>query len=116
MQNLNSDEECTEAVKLECCSTGTVLHLTGSITVSQATQLHKSLLMALDSKTDIGIDFTEVTDLDLSAIQLLCAAQRKASRARLRFFASTPVPEVSNERFLLAGVDLFSESKATHDS
>jgi anti-anti-sigma regulatory factor len=101
------------ATELETLDTGVVLHLRGNLSVVHAAELHKRLLAAFECAGEIEVDCSEVTDLDLSAIQLLSTAQRKALTTGRSFNASPPLPEVVKERFALAGLDPFQAETAT---
>ena len=53
-----------------------VLKLKGNWTIERAGELKPALLEALNSSENIVIDLEELTDTDLSAVQLLCSAHR----------------------------------------
>ena len=58
-----------------------VLKICGDLTIENARELHKTLLAALDNTEQLTLTFDKVTAIDLSFIQLLCAAHRTAVRA-----------------------------------
>ncbi|MFZ5452541.1 MAG: STAS domain-containing protein [Thermodesulfobacteriota bacterium] len=77
--------------KTEC------LKFTGDLTIDNAQELHKALAAALDSAAAISVSFEEVTTVDLSFVQLLCAAHRSAVRADKILKLADPRPEVLKE-------------------
>lgn len=54
------------------------LRLAGEVTIESAAELKKILLAALETGSDLLVDCSQATSLDLSALQLLCAAHRTA--------------------------------------
>jgi len=70
-----------------------VLTIEGAMTVQRAAEL-KALLVDALAKTDrIAIDLSRVTEVDLCGLQLLCSAQRTASRSRQRLALAGPAPD-----------------------
>lgn len=84
-----------------------VLHLRGNAGVGQGAELQRQLLAMFDQEGEVGVDLSEVSSLDLAAIQLLCSARYKADRIGRRFYNSGSVPAPIQERFRLAGVSPF---------
>lgn len=54
------------------------LYWAGEVTIERIAVLRDELLAALLSSRSVAIDLGDVTALDLSALQLLCATQRAA--------------------------------------
>jgi anti-sigma B factor antagonist len=52
------------------------LRLEGEISVGSAAELKVALLQALASETDVRLDLERATELDVTALQLLWAAER----------------------------------------
>jgi len=65
-------------VKEQITAKMTSLNLTGSLTVKHAKVLREDLLKALNDGTTININLEEITEIDLSSMQLLCSAHRYA--------------------------------------
>ena len=61
------------------------LKITGNATISEAFALREALIEALEATRDLGVDVTGVTGVDLTALQLLCAAHQSAEKAGKRF-------------------------------
>lgn len=58
------------------------LTLAGEQTVNQASDLREALIQALDQGDNIEVDCEQVTGVDLTFLQLLCAAHRSAQSAK----------------------------------
>ena len=67
--------------------------LGGKLTVKRAEELRLLFMTALTEADDVEVDFGPVTEVDLSCLQLLCAAHRSASRIKRRFSLSADWPE-----------------------
>lgn len=57
----------------------TKLHWQGRLSIEEVTPLRDALLIALNQHTEITIDVSKVEEIDLSCVQLLCAACGSAS-------------------------------------
>ena len=57
-----------------------VLKVSGGVTVNHACGLHEALTAALEGGSELQVDLSGVTDMDLSGLQLLCAAHQSALR------------------------------------
>jgi len=56
--------------------------LEGAMTVNQAAELKEALLKSLDQGDRVEVDCEHVTEVDLSFLQLLCAAHRTAMSSK----------------------------------
>jgi ABC-type transporter Mla MlaB component len=54
------------------------LKLTGSMTIGQAAQIKELLVAALGTASELSLDLTGVTEIDLTGLQLLEASHRSA--------------------------------------
>jgi len=54
------------------------LKLAGSVTIGQAAALQQALLTALGSADEVRVDLSEITEIDLTGLQLLDASHRSA--------------------------------------
>ena len=68
------------------------LELEGAITISAAAELKRSLREAVATGRPISISLERVTDLNITAIQLLWAAARDARDRGLDFRFKPPLP------------------------
>jgi ABC-type transporter Mla MlaB component len=57
-----------------------VLHLSGELVVQDAERLASGLLEALGDADRVEIDLSSVTDLDISCLQLFCAAHKTSAQ------------------------------------
>jgi ABC-type transporter Mla MlaB component len=71
----------------------TRLSLSGAITIRDIDAAHQQLLAACESCAEIEIDCSEVTDTDISLIQLLIAADVSAARSGKKVQLLKPYPE-----------------------
>ena len=71
-----------------------VLTFGGDLTVENIQQLYGTLQAALDNTRELSLTFTDVTAVDLSFVQLLCAAHRTAVRADKIMKVSSHRPEI----------------------
>jgi anti-anti-sigma regulatory factor len=72
---------------------GNVVRLEGTVDISSAVELKGHLLETLKSGQDLRLDLSAATYLDVTAIQLLWAAQREAGVRGARCFCEGQVPE-----------------------
>ena len=68
-----------------------VVKLEGDITVQQADELKQCLMQALGSVAKVYVDSSKASCIDLSCLQLLCAAHRAATRMEKSFQLAEPV-------------------------
>ncbi|OPY77465.1 MAG: STAS domain protein [Syntrophorhabdus sp. PtaU1.Bin058] len=59
----------------------TILNFYGKLTVQYASEILCALTENIQSSDNLVLDFGGVTDVDLSCLQLLCAAHRSAIRS-----------------------------------
>lgn len=71
-----------------------ILKLHGDLTIENTRELHQILLTGLDKAAGLALSFENVTAVDLSFIQLVCAAHRTAIRADKTMKLAGPRPEV----------------------
>ncbi len=70
-----------------------LLHLEGGIDISSATELKTLLLQGLASGRELRVDLERATDLDVTAMQLLWAAEREARRSGMGMALTGRVPK-----------------------
>lgn len=64
---------------------GAILHFSGEMTLTYAGEVRTALLQALDCHQQVWVSLEGVTTLDITALQLLCAAHRYAVRKKRTF-------------------------------
>jgi len=70
-----------------------VIHIGGELTISYAGQLREIFLQALSESKMIKLNLEQVTEVDLSCLQLLCSAHRTAVSIGKNFIRSGECPE-----------------------
>lgn len=85
-----------------------LVRLAGEIGIASAAELKKLLLEAVTSKTDVLLDFEQATDLDITALQLLWAAEREAHQKNLDLKISGQLPSELVSLAVEAGLEKFS--------
>ena len=70
-----------------------VLHLKGALTIQQAGDLKDALLRVLSGAEQVSLRLEQVTEVDISGLQLLCSAFRTALTRKKKLLISGPVPE-----------------------
>jgi anti-anti-sigma factor len=86
-------EKSKVPITLEQSEAQCLIHLEGEITIPFAEELKQTLVQALNEGKDLRIDLEGVTELDITALQLLCVAEREAKKSSLGFSAAGRVPE-----------------------
>ena len=93
---------------MKCAQTASneenVLTLKGELSISHAARLKAELIQALDAAPRIVIDVNAVTDVDLSALQLLCAAHKSALAKGKQLILSPDLPETLTRQIQKAGL------------
>lgn len=92
---------------VENCKELSTIYLEGSIGIADARELKTLLLEALKSKDVMRVSLERVTDLDVTAVQLLWAARREARSACVVFAFTGVVPERVTTALADAGFDMF---------
>jgi len=100
-------KESSLGITLEQSEMASVLRLEGVIDISSAGELKEQLLKALESGQPVHLALEGATDLDVTAVQLLWAAERKAKSAGLSFGLDGTVPETVSTAWIHAGFQTF---------
>jgi len=96
-------------IVLEQSESLSVLRLEGAIDIASAGELKELLLKALQSPKEVNISLADATDLDVTAVQLLWAAERKAKGSGVRFSLAGDVPEQIRSNLGEAGLQQLIE-------
>jgi anti-anti-sigma regulatory factor len=78
-----------------------VIRLEGEINIASAAGLKAALLEALASVSEVRLDLNRATDLDITALLLLWAAEREALRSGKKVALTGTIPD----EILLAATD-----------
>ncbi len=84
-----------------------LLRLEGEIDITSATELKMLLLQGLASGRELRVDLERATDLDVTAMQLLWAAEREARRLRTGITLTGRVPKEISSAAGDAGFESF---------
>ena len=84
-----------------------LVHLDGPVNITSAADLKKLLLQALESGKDLRVDLELATELDVTILQLLWAAERKAAGSGTGCTLSGRVPPGVSDAVLNAGFEKF---------
>ena len=95
------------SLTFEASATGCILRLEGEVDVTCAAELKRMLIEAISSRQDVQVDFAHATDLDVTAIQLLWAANREAEKVGVPFAVVGDVPENILDAACEAGLENF---------
>lgn len=84
-----------------------VVRLEAEIDIRCAAELKQVLLDAIASKADLQIDMALATTVDITAMQLLCAAQRDAAKNGIGLTLTGTLPAMIGDNFREAGFEKF---------
>ena len=80
-----------------------ILHLSGELVVRHTDRLFSGLVAALGGAERVEIDLSSVTDVDISCLQLLCAAHKTSIRQHKPLRVEGPCPDVFRRALNNAG-------------
>jgi anti-anti-sigma factor len=84
--------------------------LEGEINIASATEFKQLLVQALTQGKGLRVDLERATELDVTALQLLCAAEREARKLGVAFTVAGRVPEEISAAVIDAGFERFPVS------
>ncbi len=94
-------------VRFDRSETPGVIRLEGAVDIGCAAELKAALLEALTSKGEARISVETATGIDVTAVQLLWAAEREARVSGMVLALEGPVPEALRATLLEAGFERF---------
>lgn len=89
--------------KAEEADNNTTLTISGELTVQNASALQGIFIRSLESSSNLTINLKDVTDLDLSFLQLLCSVHRTSTDLQKNLTLSGPCPEIFRDVVRSAG-------------
>ncbi len=92
---------------LQQCEKLSTIRLEGGIDIASAPELKRLLLLASESGKEIQLSFDGVTDLDVTAVELIWAARRAVEGAGVAFTLSGTVPDSVTSNLCKAGLQQF---------
>ena len=84
----SSSAQLADRISLSCSGEASVLHLAGAIDIACAGELKDAFLNALQAGKPIQVEIGGVSDVDVTALQLLWAARRAAGQLEVDFAVS----------------------------
>jgi anti-sigma B factor antagonist len=100
-------------VAMDRSATPGTIRLEGEIDIARAAELKEVLVQALRSKSEIRIALGSATGIDVTAMQLLWAAEREAKASGVALALDGPVPETLRATLRAAGFERFPLSDET---
>lgn len=94
-------------ITLEQSEVESVIRLEGEISIPFAAELKQMLVQALSNGKGVRVDLEASTELDVTALQLLWAAEREARRSSVGFTAAGSIPETITAASTAAGFERF---------
>lgn len=70
----------TQAVKITKRKDRTLVAVTGPMTVAQASEIKEALLRAFEPGRPVELSLEQVTEIDVTGLQLICSTHRTAMR------------------------------------
>ncbi len=95
------------AIALDESGSGNVVVLAGMVDISSAAELKTALLQAFDAGKEVSVSLGAVTYLDVTAMQLLWAAEQQARRSGVAFGVAGQIPDVVSTALAEAGFPSF---------
>ena len=84
------------------------IRLEGEVGIASAAELKELLVQALGFGKQIRVSLQSVTDLDVTAVELLWAARRQAKASSVAFAIEGPLPPLVLSGLLQSGFDDFA--------
>jgi anti-anti-sigma regulatory factor len=94
-------------IMLEQCEESNVIRLEGVIDIALAAELKTALLESFKSPKPLRVALNEDADLDVTAIQLLWAAEREAKALNVGFTLDGCVPDAVSTILKESGFERF---------
>jgi ABC-type transporter Mla MlaB component len=95
-------------VTLECEEKLSMIRLDGEVGIAAAAELKDLLVQALGSSQQVRVSLLSVTELDVTAVELLWAARLEAKASSLSFAFDAPLSSMVTSALLQAGFDEFA--------
>jgi len=90
------------------------IRLQGLVEISAAAELKRILLEALATEGDLHLDCQRLSEVDITAVQLLSAAQHAAQSVGRQFVFDTPPPTEVVSALAEAGLGLCGIAEISH--
>ena len=103
--DLQPAEEWSVGIALSQTDDSSLIRLEGAVDISVAAELKAALMEAIAAGTDVRISAEAVSDLDVTAFQLLGAASREAKRSGVELTFAGEAPEPVRNALSEMGLD-----------
>jgi anti-anti-sigma regulatory factor len=81
-----------------------VLKASGCLNIETASELHRMVLVALCESKDVLLDVHQVEEMDITTLQILCAACKTAALQKRSFSRCDDLPECLHKLVMESGV------------
>ena len=81
------------------------LHIDGNLTIDQSCSFKDTLLEAFESTNHLIIDLEKVSAIDISSLQLLCAAARSITQAGKKISIKGEIPDIIKKALADVSID-----------
>jgi ABC-type transporter Mla MlaB component len=95
-------------VAFECEEEESWIRLEGEVGIGSAAELKGLLVQALGTGKQVRVSLQSLTEIDVTAVELLWAARREAKASSLPFVIEGPIPPTITSALLQAGFDEFA--------
>lgn len=94
-------------VTLQMGETDSVVSLEGAVDIGSAAELKRLLIEALQAGKEVQVSLERATALDITAVQLLWAAERAAGKSEIGFRFASPLAEEISSALESVGLEAF---------
>ncbi|MBF0428149.1 MAG: STAS domain-containing protein [Magnetococcales bacterium] len=98
---------------MDAAKTTGQLSLTGDMTIRNATDFKEALSNAMDQSQQLELNLSEVERVDLTTLQILCAANRTCLRQNKKLTIVGSIPNILRETVQQAGFTDCGSDKET---
>ena len=95
------------SASLEHTEAQCLIRLESGVDINSAAELKKLLVLALQSGKEVRVDLERATELDVTAMQLLWAANCEAKKTETSFSVAGRVPDAIRAALIDAGFETF---------
>ncbi|MBI4847891.1 MAG: STAS domain-containing protein [Nitrospirae bacterium] len=90
-------------IKVEKREDNNIVVITGEMTIQNASALRDALIQSTECAEHVILDLKDVTEIDLSCLQLLCAAHRTSVNSQKSLKLKQDYPEILKKAVTEAG-------------
>jgi anti-anti-sigma factor len=105
-----SEQEKCVSITVDRSGAISMVRLEGEVDINSAMELKERLMEALAGGGEVKLDLSAASALDITAFQLIWAAERAAKKAEVAFSVTKLVPEQIVSMLIDAGLEPLPES------